>query len=101
MSKARCIGHIFIDWLRNKPLASAIAPYSLRARRTASVATPVTWSQLRVKDSAALFTARVRSVARIFHFETETLTKGLETVPETQLKKLCKTLDSIDGRTMP
>jgi bifunctional non-homologous end joining protein LigD len=37
---------VFLDWLRNRANASVIAPYSLRARPRASVATPLAWSEL-------------------------------------------------------
>lgn len=46
MSKAKRKGRIFIDWLRNERGATAIAPYSLRAREGAAIATPVTWEEL-------------------------------------------------------
>ena len=46
MSKARRKGKIFIDWLRNERGATAIAPYSIRARKGAPVAVPVTWEEL-------------------------------------------------------
>lgn len=46
LSKARRKGRIFIDWMRNERGATAIAPYSLRARPNASVAMPVTWEAL-------------------------------------------------------
>jgi bifunctional non-homologous end joining protein LigD len=40
-------GHrVFIDWLRNNPVSSVIAPYSLRATARATVATPLGWSEL-------------------------------------------------------
>jgi len=39
-------GRVFLDWLRNNPIASVVAPYSLRARPTASVATPLAWTEL-------------------------------------------------------
>ncbi|MPY73900.1 MAG: hypothetical protein GEU87_06545 [Alphaproteobacteria bacterium] len=50
MSKAKRKGRIFIDYLRNDRSATAIAPYSPRARQGAPVAWPVSWKQL---DSAA------------------------------------------------
>ena len=45
-SKAKRKGRIFIDWLRNERGATAIAPFSPRARRAAPVATPIRWDEL-------------------------------------------------------
>jgi len=37
---------VFLDWLRNNPISTVVAPYSLRARPLAPVATPLAWSEL-------------------------------------------------------
>jgi len=37
---------IFVDWLRNQYAQTAVAPYSVRARRGAGVAVPVTWDEV-------------------------------------------------------
>ncbi len=37
---------VFVDWLRNNPIATVVAPYSLRARPSAPVAAPLAWDEL-------------------------------------------------------
>ena len=46
MSKAKRRGKIFVDYLRNQRGATAIAPFSSRARIGAPVAWPISWKQL-------------------------------------------------------
>lgn len=46
ISKARRKNRIFIDYLRNAEGSTAIAPYGLRARANAPVATPVAWDEV-------------------------------------------------------
>ncbi len=55
MGKAKRKGRIFIDWLRNQRGATAVLPYSARARSGAPVAVPVTWNELKGLDSANAF----------------------------------------------
>lgn len=55
MTKAKRKKKIFIDHFRNGRAASAIAPYSLRARPGAPVAAPLTWGDLRRIGSADEF----------------------------------------------
>jgi bifunctional non-homologous end joining protein LigD len=54
-SKAKRKGRIFVDWLRNERGATAICPYSTRARKGAPVATPVSWDELAKLDAANAF----------------------------------------------
>lgn len=54
-SKAKRKGRIFIDWLRNERGATAVAPYSTRARKGGPVATPVSWQELRKVEAANVF----------------------------------------------
>ncbi|CAG1007350.1 Multifunctional non-homologous end joining protein LigD [Phycisphaerales bacterium] len=58
-------GRIFIDYLRNARGATAIAPYSTRARPGAPVALPVAWDELAGLESASAFStaAVVRRLA--------------------------------------
>ena len=56
MSKAKRKGRIFIDYLRNQRGATAIMPYSARAREGAPVAAPIGWDALADVTSAGQWT---------------------------------------------
>ena len=58
MSKAKRKGRIFIDYLRNGRGATAIAPYSTRARARAPVSVPLTWEELTPDIRSDEFTVR-------------------------------------------
>lgn len=55
LPKAQRRGRIFLDFLRNQRTATAILPYSARARDGSPVAAPVTWIELERIVSADAF----------------------------------------------
>jgi bifunctional non-homologous end joining protein LigD len=55
MSKAARPGKIYIDYLRNGRGASAILPYSTRAREGAPIAMPLAWDELKRLKAANQF----------------------------------------------
>jgi bifunctional non-homologous end joining protein LigD len=56
LPKPRRRGRIFLDFLRNHRTATAIMPYSARARAGMPVAAPVDWDELRDIDGSDAFT---------------------------------------------
>jgi bifunctional non-homologous end joining protein LigD len=58
LAKAKRTGRIFIDYLRNQRGATAIMPYSARAREGAPVAAPINWEELDEMDSGGRFSVR-------------------------------------------
>ena len=47
IKKAERKGKIFLDYLRNNRGSTCVAPYSLRARDTASISLPISWKNLK------------------------------------------------------
>jgi bifunctional non-homologous end joining protein LigD len=56
MAKAKRVGRIFIDYLRNQRASTAVMPYSVRARPGAPIAAPISWEELDGFDNAGAFT---------------------------------------------
>jgi len=76
MSKARRKGRIFVDYLRNGRGATAVCPFSTRARTGAPVATPLAWTELRPPLTADRF--KLRDVPRRLARQRSDPWKGYE-----------------------
>lgn len=57
-TKSKRNGRIFIDYLRNSREATAVAPFSTRARPGAAVSVPIDWSELGTLKSADQYTVK-------------------------------------------
>jgi bifunctional non-homologous end joining protein LigD len=55
LRKAARTGKIFVDYLRNGEGASAVAPYSTRARKGAPIALPIDWEELKTLKGGDVF----------------------------------------------
>ena len=57
MTKSLRPGKVLVDWSQNNPAKTTVAAYSLRARPTPTVSTPLTWNEVAKAKSSLSFTA--------------------------------------------
>lgn len=69
-SKAKRKGKIFVDYLRNSRGATAIAPYSSRARDGATVSMPLEWDEVSPSIKSSHFTV-TNAVARVANLRSD------------------------------
>lgn len=70
IAKSKRRGKILVDYLRNQRGATAVAPYSTRARAGAPVAMPLAWNELSPAVGSAHFTV-VNAAARLASLATD------------------------------
>jgi bifunctional non-homologous end joining protein LigD len=82
MSKKLRTGRMFIDYLRNGRGATAIAPYSTRARPGGLIATPISWEELEDGAKPADFTLEtvVERVSKRFKDPWSQLSKTRQSI---------------------
>ncbi|MGE3334418.1 MAG: DNA ligase D [Rhodospirillaceae bacterium] len=90
MSKKKREGKIFIDYLRNGRGATAIAPYSTRARPGALIATPISWAELDGGAKPQDFTLErvIARVAKRFKDPWKAMLTTKQSITEKTLKTL-------------
>jgi bifunctional non-homologous end joining protein LigD len=86
-SKAKREGRIFIDYLRNTRGATAVAPYSLRARPQPTLAMPIRWEELTPKLSPAAYT-----LARLSKVPDDDAWQGYHSVRQTLTQKIMRAM---------
>lgn len=87
MSKSARAGKIFVDYLRNSSQATAVLPYSPRARPNATVAMPILWKDVKhihpgdftVANVPGLLKKRRTDPWKGIHANKQTLTKSAAT----------------------
>ena len=77
---------VFIDYLRNSREATAVAPYSTRARSGATVSTPLSWDELGQQKTPNGFTVEnlPRRLARMRRDPWDGIVRLKQTLPRTR-----------------
>ena len=89
IKKAARKNRIFIDYLRNSREATAIAPYSTRARPGATVSAPLTWEELGSQKTSNAFTVEnlPKRLARLRRDPWDKIGRLKQALPAARAKK--------------
>ena len=93
--KAKRTGRMFVDYLRNERGATAVCPFSTRAKEHVSCAVPLSWDELKTIEAANVFSleaaaahAKARDPWPGYFDLTQSITKGmLNAVAGDKMKK--------------
>lgn len=89
-TKAKRAGKIYVDYLRNGRGATAVAPFSLRARPGAPVAVPVAWEEIKPGLKADAFS--IQTLARWIARQTKEPWKGFFPARQSLTKSILRKL---------
>jgi bifunctional non-homologous end joining protein LigD len=89
IKKAARKNKIFIDYLRNSREATAIAPYSTRARPGATVSVPLTWEELGAQKISNAFTVEnlPKRLARLRRDPWEKIGRIKQALPKAKVRQ--------------
>lgn len=90
MSKAKRVGKIFLDYLRNDRGATAVVAYSTRAKPVATVSVPLDWKELDKLKSPASFTVKnlPQRLAKLRRDPWAEIGKVRQSITQSAVKKL-------------
>ena len=89
MTKSARVGKIYLDYLRNERGATAVAPYSARARAGAPVSMPLAWSELKSATRPVFLVAdQAEWLTRLKKDPWKLLLKTTQQLPTEAIKQL-------------
>jgi hypothetical protein len=98
MTKSLRNGRIFLDYLRNDRMATAVAPLSPRARPGATVSMPLSWSQVKADLDPKRFTIRTVPGLLAKNSAWKDYCEGLRNSPQQGIEGRPRSDSQVSGR---